>query len=546
MVDRLRVLLYGQLAATLDTGGGQLSTPSSVDFTPRIARLSAAWTHEPPLDTLSHWLEACLPENGSRQPFEQRAARLKHDRRLPPTVTAPADLLWANTDAEYPGAVGFEREDEPEETDPADGYVRLSDEDIGRRLHAAWRLATQVHKGRPPSFPERRSSLSGIRGKIGLAKGPDGAWYAAIGRAHNTWIGKRELDDRVPGEAGLESICQRTLAELGLPAAQTLSRVFAGEQAVLSERSDRYLDPATGTVATRHQEEFCQAAGWPSPLKYDWGRANEPRWERAYALLDRWGTDPQREQATLTAILAATWALGHVDLHRRNLGFLHGPPDDPFAISIAPMYDVSSGIGVERKVPFELAIGIARQRNPRGPVQWLEHARATDQDLIGTIAIVSGILEDLPDALASARRHACDHDENIQQGSVDHRSDALNTYVARRAKSWTSTLDGLRKHRARGLNPDAAAIARNLIRLDEAHGNGDVRLDAHERGPIKVLHVSPKDQKARSAGTTNSIRTIAEAVILARKKQPWKIPELERTLEKERAQALARGVEMPS
>ena len=207
-------------------------------------------------------------------------------------------------------------------------------------------------------------------------------------------------------------------------------------------RSDRYLDPESGTARPRHQEEFCQACGWPSALKYDWGRKEEPRWEAAYAILRRCNPNPSSAQAMLTRTLAACWAIGHTDLHRRNLGFLHAPPDDPFGVDIAPMYDVSSGIGVEQIVQFRMAIGIARQAafDGIGPVQWLEHARTAEQDPAAVLAIVSHTLQDLPDALADARRLARQEDENRNQGAVDSRAERLLAYIEKRRRTWNATL----------------------------------------------------------------------------------------------------------
>ena len=439
---KLRMFLHDELAATFDTGPGQLATPDTVAWTPEIARVSAAWDEVPQLETLTHWLEACLPENGSRVPFEERARALKLDRGAPPLITAPIDILWGNTDAEYPGAVRFQRDDEGDEAEDANEYVHLSDMEIGERLHEAWRVARQAGKGPERDYGDRRSSLSGMRGKIGLTRADDGSWHAARGAALNTWIAKREDDPKLPGEAGVESLCQRTLGRLGVPAANTLARVFAGEQAVLSERSDRHHGPESKVVRPRHQEEFCQACGWPSALKYDWGRKEEPRWEAAYAILGRCSPDPNSAQAMLTRILAACWALGHTDLHRRNLGFLYAPPDEPFRVEIAPMYDVSSGIGVEETVQFRMAIGIARQAafHGIGPTQWLEHARTAGQDPATVLAIVSHTLEDLPDALADARRIARSEDENRNQSAVDSRSERLLAYVEKRRREWNGTL----------------------------------------------------------------------------------------------------------
>lgn len=540
MPERLRVLLHGELAATLETGRAALSGPESAEWTPLIARLSSAWETKPSLDTLGHWLEACLPENGARRAFEERATERKLDLGLDAATITPVDLLWGNTDADYAGAVSFQRENETVRLDPE--YAWLSMKEVGIRLHAAWRQASQPSKGETPEFPERRSSLSGVRGKIGLTLEADGTWRAATGSALNTWIAKREHDPRLPGEAGVESICQRALAHLGLPAARTYSRVFDGEQAILSERSDRYYDTSTRTIRARHQEEFCQAAGWPSALKYDRDRPDEPRWERAYALLRDYAPDPEQAQATLTAVLAAAWGLGHVDLHRRNLGFLHAEPDEPFGIELAPMYDVSSGLGIENRVDFLLSIGIGRQRRPSelGPVQWLEHARTCGQDPTAIVAIVTGVLKDLPDALADARRKAREEDENVEQAAVERRANAVNSYAERRTRTWTENLTRLQKRNARGVNASAAEIAGELRRLDELHGPGDVKIDVEEKGAMHLMHIDPDDQTPRSAGNTNSIRIVAEALILADKRRPYDVPELERTLETEYQSELAR------
>lgn len=452
------MFLYDNQAATFETGPGQLAKLEDIHWTPTGALVSAAWDQVPGLEALTHWLEACLPENGVRLAYEERTRALKLDRGEPPLLSGPVDILWGNTDAEYPGAIRFRRDEETESAEAAYGYVRLSDKDIGARLHEAWRLANRAGKGPEYTFPERRSSLSGVRGKIGLTRADDGSWLAAQGSALNTWIAKREDDPRLVGEAGIESICQRTLTHIGIAAAPTLSRVFAGEQCVLSERSDRYSDGKNNRVQPRHQEEFCQACGWPSALKYDLSLETEPRWERAYEILGRHSRDPLSAQGRLSRILAASWALGHTDLHRRNLGFAHALPDRDFGVEVAPMYDVSSGIGIEKTIKFRMAIGIARQSSFQeiGPGQWLEHAKSTKQDGESVLAIVTQTLTDLPDALAAARDRAREEDENRDQQAVDRRVEAMLTYVEKRRRMWQEALGRMRAAGTRGLGQDAS------------------------------------------------------------------------------------------
>ena len=458
---KLHMLLHDTLAGTFRIGPGQLQSLDNIHWTAAGARVSAAWHETPDPVKLRHWLDACLPENGTREPFEARAIALKLKLALPGVIDGPIDTLWGNTDAEYPGAIRFVRDDEPEAQSAKAGYGRLSDTTIGRRLHEAWEIANRSAKGPGRTYRQRRSSLSGARGKLGLTLGDDGRWLGAEGTALNTWIAKREDNPKHEGEAGVESICQRTLALLGIPAARTFARVFVGEQAVLSERSNRYVEAASGTVRPRHQEEFCQACGWPGLLKYDEYADSGPQWEDAHAILARHAADPESEHAKLTRILAACWALGHNDLHRRNLGFTHNGPDEPFGLRIAPMYDTSSAIGLRVTGTLEMAVGIARQRafHRIGPARWLEHARASRQDREAVLEIVSRTLADLPEALAAAREDALEEDENRRQQAVDRRVEAMLAYLAKRHQGWKTELDRMRAIGARGLKgaPDAAA-----------------------------------------------------------------------------------------
>ena len=68
--------------------------------------------------------------------------------------------------------------------------------------------------------------MSGMRGKIGLTMLGDGSWGAAYGQALNTWIAKAEDNPRLPGEAGIEAICQRAFAVLASDSDETASQVF--------------------------------------------------------------------------------------------------------------------------------------------------------------------------------------------------------------------------------------------------------------------------------------------------------------------------------
>ena len=348
------------------------------------------------------------------------------------TIGDPGSALWASTDAEYPGAVGFESINTVRQPPH---YEALADTEIGDRLYQAWRIASNAGKGQPVSYPERRTSLSGMRGKIGLALVND-RWHAAHGTALSIWIAKHEESPRLRGEAGIESLCLEAMQQLGVPSARTLSRLFGDQQCVLSERADRRTDPRNGHVTAIHQEDLAQATSWLGALRYETGTKSEPRWPAAYALLRAHAAHAEQEEESdkLTRMLAAAWMLGHTDLHRRNLGFTHQHSHGIRHIRLAPMYDVSSGVGTA--LDQTLAIGIARQQRLSGIGirQWIVHAHECGLDPDRTVAIVRDIAQRTPDASATARTTVRERDENRHQQSVDRRAEVTLQYAHERQR----------------------------------------------------------------------------------------------------------------
>ena len=225
-----------------------------------LPRISAAWTEEPATRQLNCWLDGCLPENGLLARYRARAQSILQAAGLPSETPKVAEILWANADAEFAGAIRFDTDRSPSAAH-ASGYERLTEREIGRRLDEADRIARGLARGaKLPHAPEG-IALSGMRGKIGVTMLEDGGWAAAYGHALNTWIAKLEDNPRLPGEAGIEAICQRAFAALGIDSAETASQVFDGVQTVLSRRSDRVGTPEAGNVTARHQEDMAQALG---------------------------------------------------------------------------------------------------------------------------------------------------------------------------------------------------------------------------------------------------------------------------------------------
>ena len=460
----LIVRLYDREVLTIPAHAASLSSTDDLVIQKGFSAHSAGFTQIPDAGRLLLWLDALLPENGAREPFRATARHARFLATGSHGFEAPVGILWGNTTADYAGAVSFARGEGAEGEPGPPSYTRLSDADIEDRLVEAWAIASNATKGPPQRFDERETSLSGVREKIGLTSIHGGLWAAAKGTARNSWIAKHEHNPKYPGEAGMEAICQRACSILGIPSATTLARVFGSVQAVLSARSDRYVDEETDEVLPRHQEELCQALGWPAELKYHQGFpgvSSEPDWPDVCRLLRERSLEAEREPHRLTRILAATVALGNTDQHWRNLGLQHPLPDEAEGVRIAPLYDVSTGAGIKRQTNFRLALPIAGQRQVHmvGPRQWIEHAQRCNLDLETTMGIVTNTMRDAPGAIAQARDKARTEDENVLQDAVNRRCEDLLAHANARAREWTGDLRRLRAAGARGPDQDVSTTA---------------------------------------------------------------------------------------
>ena len=441
------IYVHRHLGLTLDLTEEHLHLPpDAIRAGPAFESLTAHPDNLRDPVRLRHWLEAFLPENNSVVPWRLHARRAWEDHGAGADRATAASVLWGNTDAEYTGAIDFRQSDSrPPDQLPERAPATLeplSEHAIGERLELAARIAEAAPRTRPSellALSGRRSSLSGMRGKLGLSRDPGGNWAIAHGDTLNTWIVKHEHRPHLPGEAGVESICQRTLGLVGIPAASTEARIFDGHQAVVSERTDRQPEPG-GHVDARHQEEWIQAACHTPDHKYDGGLGPGPQWPDAYRLLQERAAKPEAETTMLTRVLAAAWMLGNGDQHRRNLGFLHGPADTVPAVSLAPLYDASSAAGT--RYDKGLAVGMEGVTGTHRitPVRWILHSRACGIPADRTLAVIEDLFRTLPDALATAREQARTIDENVSQAHVDRRVDAAIRYVQARERNYRQQL----------------------------------------------------------------------------------------------------------
>ena len=513
----LQVHLHDRLLGVLDPTRPGLSLLEGLSDSVHLSRLSAAFAIRTTPIALYNWLDGLLPENGHRAAFVRKARELvtKDDRFSQWEGVLP--ILLANTDVEYPGAVTFRARGlrEPQPDYRPRGYEHIDDREVANRLlMAMWRAESSAPRPRK-HYPKLSPSLSGQQPKIGLFHDSHhDAWAVPRGIDLTTWVAKVEHRSRFPGEAGVEAICQRAMRWLDVPAATTYARVFRGVQTVLSKRSDRTTDPKTGRIVPVHQEDLSQAFGWHPTIKYEHESPRGPTWKEVYALVRKLGTDPDRDTSLLTRIVVATWAIGHADFHRRNLGFIHSGLDKPFTVRPAPLYDVSSVVGNERYLAktLSLRIGGGESIPKLKPAHWIRFAHECALDPDQVLAVLTDLTRQLPDAIAEARDRAKHEDENIHQETVDRRIDTLLNTTANRARTVRQSTHAAYRKGARHLDPQVHQLVHTISALDATYGEGAVKLTARRNGHFDVSHDIAGTNESRFVATVSSPRPVVTAL----------------------------------
>ena len=148
----LIVTLHGQHAASLDAGDDQWLHARTTSMGAMSARISATWTEKPATRQLNCWLNGCLPENGLLARYRARAQSMLQAAGVAYEKPKVAEILWANADAEFAGAVRFDTDRSPSAAHVS-GYERLTESEIGNRLGEADRIARGLARG--PAAPAR-------------------------------------------------------------------------------------------------------------------------------------------------------------------------------------------------------------------------------------------------------------------------------------------------------------------------------------------------------------------------------------------------------
>ncbi|MGD9825925.1 type II toxin-antitoxin system HipA family toxin [Desulfobacter sp.] len=186
-----------------------------------------------------------------------------------------------------------------------------------------------------------RLSVAGAQEKTAFLR-MQGGWYRPSGATPTShifklpmgWLGQTGLD--LSGSVENEWLCQKLLDAFGMAAADTQMANFGSQKVLVVKRFDRRWSADGSWLIRLPQEDFCQATGTPSALKYE--ADGGPGMAAIMGLL--LGSD--RAHVDRTVFMTAQvlfWMLGAIDGHAKNFSIFLRPGS---RFHLTPLYDVIS------------------------------------------------------------------------------------------------------------------------------------------------------------------------------------------------------------
>ena len=176
-----------------------------------------------------------------------------------------------------------------------------------------------------------RLSLAGAQDKIAVTV-QGGTIALPLGNTPSTHIIKPE-PDRFPGLAVTEWLCMKLARATGLNVPDTSLLQVGDKPCILVQRYDRSVT-ADGFVRRTHQEDFCQALGYPPEHKYQ--QEGGPLVSDCIALLRDWSSVPALDIPAFLDGLIFNMLIGNADAHGKNYSLLYQDGER----RLAPFYDL--------------------------------------------------------------------------------------------------------------------------------------------------------------------------------------------------------------
>ena len=178
-----------------------------------------------------------------------------------------------------------------------------------------------------------RLSLAGAQDKLPVIVHNNGICLP-LGGTPSTHILKPE-PDRFPGLAANEIFCMTLAQAVGLNTSNTEYRPIGKKSCILVQRYDRTTDE-DGSTTRLHQEDFCQALGFPPERKYQ--AEGGPMLSDCISLLRDWSTAPVLDIPSFINGLIFNVLIGNADAHGKNYSLLYSGGER----RLSPYYDLVS------------------------------------------------------------------------------------------------------------------------------------------------------------------------------------------------------------
>jgi serine/threonine-protein kinase HipA len=302
---------------------------------------------------------------------------------------------------------------------PPTGWNTIEAQALSPSEIESWlnRVTTTAHRMGESDDDSFRISLAGAQEKTALTW-HQGRWCRPHGATPTTHIfklpmglvGNRQADMSTSVEN--EWLCAQLAKAFGLPVAGCEMAQWGASKTLVVERFDRRLSEGGQYWLRLPQEDFCQALGLPSHLKYE--ADGGPGLRQLSALL-RTSANATDDLRTLFEAQLFFWMLAATDGHAKNfsLSLLAGG-----AYRLSPLYDILSawpvaGTGVQEVPPAKLRMAMAlrgksphyfvKSIQPRHFLETAQHEGYTDMagsmHRMGTRA--SGALQEVAQRLPS-------------------------------------------------------------------------------------------------------------------------------------------------
>jgi serine/threonine-protein kinase HipA len=396
MSDSLLVILDDVVAGTLTRlSGGRLRFAYDASY--QEQRGHTPLSVSMPIAVTSHgdqivtpWLWGLLPDND--------AVLRRWGREFQVSTSSPFSLLATPIGEDCAGAVRFAPPDELERVLGRNGEVSwLTPAKVAQRLRA---LREDSTAWLGSSFTGQ-FSLAGAQAKTAFLR-EGRRWGVPSGSIPTTHILK-------PAIAGLddhdlnEHLCLDAARRAGLIVARSAISQFADETAAVITRYDRVAGSDGGIVRV-HQEDVCQALGFPPGRKYQ--REDGPTPAQIAQLL-RDSMDPRAGELAVHRFADAliwNWLIAGTDAHAKNYSVLLSGGQ----VRLAPLYDIASALPYgthERKLRLAMKIGSSYEVSPQRN-HWPAAARDLRLNPEALVERARELATAAPDAFSAAARTA--------------------------------------------------------------------------------------------------------------------------------------------